>query len=75
VLAIHDGVARARLDGSLRMTYQFYPKREPYEPLDAKIVGVLEFDVRTRRLLSLRLVTEEASYAGRSFGVAVRSLP
>jgi RNA polymerase sigma factor (sigma-70 family) len=75
VLAVQDGLARARIDGTLRMMYQFYPKREPYERVDAKIAGVLEFDVRTRRIVSLRLATEEANYGSRPFGVAVRSLP
>src|SRR5262249_17407189 len=75
VLAVQDGIARARIDGTLRMMYQFYPKREPYQRLDAKVAGVLEFDVRTRRTVSLRLGSEEANCAGRPFGVALRSLP
>src|SRR5262249_16788146 len=73
-LAIHDGGARARIDGRLRMKYQFYSKRGPYEVVEAKIVGLLEFDPEARRIKSFRLVTEDATLGDRPFGVAVRSV-
>jgi hypothetical protein len=76
VLSVRDGIVRARIGGSLKMKHAFYPHRDDQNSVEAKIIGYMDFEQARPRILSLRLVTEEATYGGKSrhFGVAVRSL-
>src|SRR5205823_1000686 len=60
VLSVRDGIARARIDGTLRMKHNFYPDREDGRMVDATVIGFVDFDVNTRRIRSLRLVTDQA---------------
>ena len=73
--SIRDGVARARVEGHVRMSHHFYPGREDGNKVDAPVVGYLDFDPATRRVLRLRLVTDGATYGKGTMDVAVRSLP
>jgi hypothetical protein len=75
VVSVRDGVARARLEGSLRMKHPFYPKREDGRFVDASLVGFLEFETSGARIRSLQLATEQATYGQTLFGVVVRSVP
>jgi hypothetical protein len=74
VLSVKDGVATARLDGTLRMKHPFYHKDDDYF-VDTTFLGVIEFDVEKGALRSLHIATERAVYGPRiHFGVAVRSV-
>jgi RNA polymerase sigma factor (sigma-70 family) len=75
ILTDRDGIVRARLEGSLRMKHNFYPDREDDRIVDATMVGFVDFDAASRRIRSLRLVTDEATYGEWKFGVALWSLP
>jgi hypothetical protein len=80
VISIDSSVVRARLEGKLKMKHAFYPRRDDNNFVEAMFVGIMEFEVSPRRLRSLRLVTEQATYGGNvngshPFGIAVRSLP
>jgi hypothetical protein len=79
VLSVEGGVARARVEGRLKMRHPFYHK-DTDEFVEAAVLGLLEFQTGRPAVRSLRLVTEHATYGGRAaarqpFGVAVRSLP
>ncbi len=74
VLSVKDGVAVARLDGSLRMKHPFYHKDDD-NFVEAAFVGVMAFDADKGKVRSLHVATERAVYGGRTFGVAVRSVP
>jgi hypothetical protein len=75
VLAVKEGVVTARLDGVLHMRHPFYHK-EDNQAVEAKFVGLIEFDADRGKVRTLQMATAEAVYGGRShFGVAVRSLP
>jgi hypothetical protein len=79
VLAIKDGIVRARLEGRLKMKHPFYHKATD-ESVEATLVGFLEFEPGRPGIRSLRLVTDNANYGlggGRllPFGVALRSVP
>ncbi|HJT76976.1 MAG TPA: hypothetical protein VJ739_07205 [Gemmataceae bacterium] len=78
VLAVQDGVARARVEGRLKMKHSFYHK-DTDEFVDAPLVGILEFAADGSAVRSFRLVTDGATYGGtgarQHFGVAVRSEP
>ena len=75
VLSVADGVVRARLDGSLRMKHPFYHKDDG-NFVDAKLLGVFEFEPAVPRIRSLQLVTSRAVYGSNKtvFGVALRSV-
>jgi hypothetical protein len=74
VLSVRDGIVRVRLTGQLKMKHTFYQK-EDTNVVDASLIGFLDFDPRKNTIRSFRLVTDEATYARGTFGVAVRSVP
>jgi hypothetical protein len=74
VVSVKDGLARARLSGRLRMRHHFYPGREDDNSVDATFVGYVDFDPAGRRIQTLRLVTDRATYARQTFGVAIQSI-
>ncbi len=75
ILSVKDGVATARMDGTVKMRHWFYHK-EDENVVEASFVAVVEFDVDKGKMRSLRVATERAVYATRMhFGVVVRSVP
>jgi hypothetical protein len=75
VVSVEDGVARAKIEGALKMKHTFYPHREDNNVIEATLVGYLDFDPAKQRIRALRLVTDPATYGGGTFGVALRSTP
>jgi hypothetical protein len=73
VISVKDGVARARLDGRLRMKHSFYHK-EDGNVVETKLIGLLDFEPGKQAIRSLRLVTGEATYGGGTFAVALESV-
>jgi hypothetical protein len=72
-----DGVLQARIEGSLKMKHDFYPRRADDNFVEATIVGYLDFERDKPRIHTLKLATDKAVYGRQSqhFGVAVRSVP
>ena len=68
-----DGVARARLDGSLRMIHPFY-HRKVDDVVVATVVGYVDFEPGSRRVETLKLATDRATYRGGGFDVGVESV-
>jgi hypothetical protein len=75
IVSEREGVARARLEGTLRMKHAFYPGRDDNQFVEATLRGYLDFEPATQGVRCLRLVTESATYGEHAFGVAVRSEP
>jgi len=73
VVSIHEDEARARIEGELKMQHSFYHK-EDGKVVEATVLGFIDFELSPRNIRSFQLVTEQATYGGRTFGVAVRSL-
>jgi hypothetical protein len=76
VESIERGIARARLDGRMRMKHPFY-HRDDNNSVETDLVGYVEFNTNTREIQSLRLVTDNGRYGNdasgmQHFGVAVR---
>jgi hypothetical protein len=74
IISNRDGVIRVRLSGQLKMHHNFYYK-EDMSVVEAALIGFLDVDPRKNTIQAFRLVTDEASYRGGTFGVAVRSVP
>lgn len=75
VVGIDGGVARARLEGSLRMKRPFDPEKDDNRYVTATLLGYLDFEPARSRIGALRLTTTEATYGKDPVGVAVRSVP
>ena len=73
VVSIQEGEARARIEGELKMQHSFYHK-EDGKVVEATVLGFIDFELSPRNIRSFQLVTEQATYGGGTFGVAVRSL-
>jgi hypothetical protein len=75
IVSINGNVARAKIEGSLKMKHTFYPHREDENFVDATILGYIDFAADKSRIETLRMATEKATYGtmGR-FGVALRSV-
>jgi hypothetical protein len=69
VVSVKEGIARARLNGRLRMKHPFY-HRDDDKFVEATLLGFLDFEVRTGRLVTWQLVTTDATYGRSRFGVA-----
>ena len=74
VLSVQGGVARARVDGRLRMKHPFYHKDDD-NFVDATLVGWLEFEPAAKRIRTFQLATDQATYGRMRFGAVVRSVP
>lgn len=74
VVSVQDGIARARLEGRLRMKHPFY-HRDDDNFVDATLLGFLDVAVDRSRIVAWQLVTTEATYGRTRFGVAVRNVP
>jgi hypothetical protein len=74
LVLVKDGVARVRIDGDVRMRHRVLPLRDEHL-VEATVVGFLDIDLGKKRVQSVQLVTETATYLNGSFGVAVRSVP
>jgi hypothetical protein len=73
VVSVRDGVVRARLDGRLRMKHTFY-YRDDDNFVEARLLGFLDIDAATGRVVNWQLITTEATYGRTRFGVAVRTV-
>src|SRR5262245_8981571 len=73
VVSVRDGVARARLQGELKMEHWFYHKPDG-KFVEATVVGYFDFNAATKEVRALRLVTDEATYGGGKFGIGVQSM-
>jgi hypothetical protein len=85
LLATENGVARVRLDGTLKMKHPFFTtglgpaaqvqQSDDYYVVIDQITGVMECDTQKPALRSLNVVGDKATYATKNFIVALRSHP
>ncbi len=73
VVSVKDGIARARIDGGLRMKHTFY-HRDDDNFVEATLLGFLDVDVATGRILNTQLITTDATYGRIRFGMALRQV-
>lgn len=74
VVTLDRGMARARIEASVRLVHSFYPGRDTGETVEAKLLGFMDFSPGERRIQRLRLVTEKATYNDEVFDAALRSV-
>ncbi len=74
VTAVQNGVARARIDGSLKLMHSFYPHKPHDDFVNAQLLGFMDFVPREGRIQRLRLITRKATYVDSDFEVTLRSV-
>ena len=72
VASLEKGIARVRIDASLRMRHSFYPGQPDNNLVTATLIGFMEFDSVKRKIQRLELVTEKAHYMEEEFLAALR---
>jgi hypothetical protein len=72
VLSVTGDTVRVRLEGRVVIKHRFYPNRDDRNVAEATVLGYLEFDPARHTIQSLRLVTEQATYARHPYTVALR---
>ncbi len=73
VVHVENGVARARLDGAMRMKHNFY-YRDDGKFVEAQLVGYLDFEPDSGRVRTVRMMTEQATYGTGTFGVTIEAV-
>jgi hypothetical protein len=56
------------------MKHFFLPRQDDHL-VEATVLGFVEYEPKTKKIRSVRLVTDKATYGKEEFGVAVRSVP
>jgi hypothetical protein len=78
VLSVDDGIACARIDGTLLMKRSVLPNQDDNYFVHATLLGFINFDPKQRELRTLRLVTEKAAYGAgtkdEDFSAVLRSM-
>lgn len=74
IVSVRNGIARAKVYGTLLMTHWFYHKDDG-KMVNAPFHGYMDIELSTKRIRKFRLATDKASYGGGEFGIAVQSKP
>ena len=72
ILSTDHGTATARLEGSVHLQRNFYPGKYSPERMTATVLGFTQWQLRTRRITSFKLVTDDAKKDNEPYAVAVR---
>jgi hypothetical protein len=75
VVSIADGVARVRLDGTVKVKHQFTRILVDNARADATLVGYMDLDLGSRKIKDLQLASKQATYLNENFAVAVHFVP
>lgn len=74
VVTVENGLARARIDGKVRLKHSFYPGGGAEDYADSELAGFVDFDMSKRAVQRLRLITTKALYAGTEFRASLVSM-
>ena len=74
VVTLENGLARARMEGKVRLKHSFYPGGGAENYADSELAGFVDIDVAQRRIQRLRMVTTKAIYAGGEFQASLVSM-
>jgi hypothetical protein len=72
VLSREADIVRIRLDGQLKLKHTFYPNRDDTNYAESTMLGYLELNARSNRVVRFGLATSSGRYGNRGFSVAVR---
>ena len=67
-------LARAKIEGRVRLYHSFYPKRPHEDYANSELIGYADFDLSSRQVQRLRIVTSKAEYVGTAFDCTLVSV-
>ena len=73
VAGVQGNLARARIDGKIRLLHSFYPGGQAQDFAVSELTGYMDFDFAARRIQRLRIVTNKADYNTTPFAVTLVS--
>jgi hypothetical protein len=73
LLGQENGVGRARITGNFQMEHSFYHKPDG-KTAAGSVIGYMDFSPDSGQISTFDLVTDQASYGGGTFAVAVRAI-
>jgi hypothetical protein len=74
VVTLQNGLARARIDGKVRLKHGFYPSGQAEDFADSELLGFVDFNVVQRKIQRFRMVTTKATYTGTDFRASLVSM-
>jgi hypothetical protein len=75
VTTVEGKLARARIDGKVRLLHNFYPGGPAQtQPAESELSGYMDFDAAQRRIQRLRIVTDKAQYNNTGFSASLVSM-
>ena len=74
VTTFQNGVARARMEGSLKLLHSASPGKPSEDFVNATLTGFVDFVPAESRIQRLRLITAKAVYGTENFHTALRSV-
>jgi hypothetical protein len=74
VVAVEGGLARAKIEGKIRLLHSFYPGGNAQDFAVSQLTGYMDFDSAESRIQRLRIVTEKADYNDVPFATSLVSM-
>jgi hypothetical protein len=74
LVTLENGLARARIDGQVKLMHSFYPGGKSEDFAISTLSGYLDFNVAERRIQRMRLVTDKATYVDSPFRASLVSM-
>jgi hypothetical protein len=74
VVAVEGNLARARIDGKIRLMHTFYPGSTAQDFAVSELTGYMDFDFARRRIQRLRIVTNKGDYNTTEFAASLVSM-
>jgi hypothetical protein len=74
LMTVKDGKARVRVEGKVKAKHPFLLFQDDDYHVESEVLGYVDYDVAKRRIEAVKLVSEKGTYAGGSFGIAIRSI-
>jgi len=69
-----ESLARARIDGKVRLLHSFYPGHPAEDFATSELTGFADFDIANRQVQRFRMVTGKAVYKDLPFGCSLVSV-
>jgi hypothetical protein len=74
VVSVQGNLARARIDGKIKLLHSFYPGGKAEDFAVSELSGYMDFNFADRRIQRLRIVTNKANYNDTPFAASLVSM-
>jgi hypothetical protein len=74
VVSVQGNLARARIDGKVKLLHSFYPGGQAQDFAVSELTGYMDFNLAEHRIQRIRLVTTKANYNATPFAASLVSM-